>query len=142
MVDVVVVEPGTVVDGPTGTVVVVSGTVVDVEVVVLSPVVVVVESSGTVTPISDLGSEKPWTIGDAAALISCDNCGHTVFEEDVEYRKDEEEGITWILCDECVELYDDWLQAARNGEQERFSFLGMSCCWCLPVRDVRFILIR
>lgn len=86
-----------------------------------------VESSGTTKPISDLRSEeRPWTIGDAASLISCDNCGHATFEEDVEYRKDEEEGIIWILCEECVEMYDDleWLSEARNDDSERFSFLG------------------
>lgn len=80
-----------------------------------------VESSGTTEP-----EEKPWTIGDAAALISCDNCGHATFEEDVEYRQDKDEGITWILCEECVEMYDDldWLSEAKNGdEQARFSFL-------------------
>lgn len=82
----------------------------------------VVESSGTV---SDLRSdEKPWTIGDATALISCDNCGHAVFEEDVEYRKDDEEGITWILCEDCVEDYDDLEFLSSEREKERFSFLS------------------
>lgn len=85
----------------------------------------VVEASGTQTSIPEIGSEKPWTIGDAATLVSCDNCGYACFEEDVEYRKDEEEGILWQLCEECSEMYDDleFLSEVKESE-ERFSFLG------------------
>jgi glucosamine 6-phosphate synthetase-like amidotransferase/phosphosugar isomerase protein len=77
---------------------------------------------------SSPSGDKAWRIADGSAMISCDNCGHAEFEEDVDYRHDAEEGITWILCKDCVDQYDDldFLSSVEDGDddedQTRFSF--------------------
>ena len=69
--------------------------------------------------------ERNWSIADE--IMTCDNCSDYTYEEDIEYRKDDDEGVIWMLCPDCTVLYDGGEIGQPLSEEEaeatRFSFM-------------------